>query len=110
MSKNTTIEQRAVNFFIKEGQKEKFFTLFNKEFGDSFDLYTTKEVIDSKLFGDGQENPIFRDLLGDYLAVAKSNKTIMCDGDVELFSQHAGYTDDEIYIPLIVKVKKWKKL
>ncbi len=99
---NTTIEQRAVNFFIKEGRKEEFCALFNKEFGNDFDLYTMEEVINSKLFGDGEENPIFRDELGDYLAIAKTNKTLLGPGDNELYSQHAGYTDDEIYVPLIV--------
>jgi hypothetical protein len=60
------------------------------------------EVIESKLFGDGIENEIFRDALGDFLAIAKSNKTLMYIGSEPLVSQHAGYTDDEIYVPLIV--------
>ncbi len=102
LERNTTIEQRAVNFFIKEDKKEKFCTLFNKEFSEYFDLYPIEEVINSKLFGEGEENPIYRDLLGDYLAIAKSNKTLLGKGDNALYSQHAGYTDDEIYIPLIV--------
>lgn len=100
--RNTSIESRAVNFFVKNEEKSKFCALFNKEFGQYFDLYTREDVIESKLFGDGKENPIFRDLLGDYIAIAKSDKTILLDGDNILYSQHAGYTDDEIYIPLIV--------
>ncbi len=99
---NTSIEQRAINFFIKDSRKEEFCSLFNKEFGNDFDLYPMEEVIESKLFGDGEENPVFRDILGDYLAISKSNKAILCPGDTKLYSQHAGYTDDEIYIPLIV--------
>ena len=31
-----------------------------------------------------------------------TKKTFISDGDYPLFSNHAGYTDDEIYIPLIV--------
>ena len=61
-----------------------------------------EDVIESKLFGDGNENEIFRDALGDYLAVAKTNKTLLYGGSEMLKSQHAGYTDDEIYVPLIV--------
>ena len=107
----TSIEQRAVNFFIKETKKEKFCTLFNKEFGSDFDLYPKEEIITNQLFGDGKENDIFKDALGDYLAIAKTNKCLLLDGDNIFYSQHAGYTDDEIYIPLIVviKEKKWKK-
>ena len=105
--RNTSIEPRAVNFFIKDGKKEIFKELFNKYFSEDFDLYDKEEVIESKLFGDGEENEVFRDILGDYLAIGKTNKTIMYGGNQVLVSQHAGYTDDEILIPLIaIKCKK----
>ncbi len=100
--RNTSIEPRAVNFFIKPDKKEIFVSLFNKYFGNDFDLYSKEEVIDSKLFGDGIENAIFKDALGDYLAIGKTNKTLLYTGSQVLKSQHAGYTDDEIYVPLIV--------
>ena len=100
--RNISIEPRAVNFFIKEDKKEEFKKLFNKYFGNDFDLYEMKDVIDSKLFGDGNENEIFRDSLGDYLAIGKTNKTLLYKGSMPLKSQHAGYTDDELLIPLIV--------
>ena len=64
-----------------------------------------KGVIDSKFFGDGDENPIFNSAIGDFLAIAIGNKTILFNGDKEFVSQHAGMTDDEILVPLIV-VKK----
>lgn len=102
LKRNTSMEPRAVNFFIKENKKEEFTLLFNKYFGNDFDLYEMEDVINSKLFGDGEENKIFRDELGDYLAIGKTNKTIIYGGSHELKSQHAGYTDDEIFVPLIV--------
>lgn len=102
LKRNTSIEPRAVNFFIKNDKKEIFKTIFNQYFKDDFDLYDREDVIHSKLFGDGEENVVFRDILGDYLAIAKSDKTILYGGSEELKSQHAGYTDDEIYVPLIV--------
>ena len=61
-----------------------------------------EDVIKSKLFGDGIENEIFRDALGDYLAIGKSDKTLLYIGSEILKSQHAGYTEDEIFVPLIV--------
>lgn len=100
--RTTSIEPRAVNFFIKANKKEVFAELFNKYFSSFFDLYTKEDVIDSKLFGDGKENKIFRDALGDFLAIAKSNKTLIHTGSILLKSQHAGYTDDEILVPLIM--------
>ena len=100
--RNTSLEPRAVNFFIKQDKKELFVELFNKYFGNDFDLYKMEDVIESKLFGDGAENEIFKDALGDFLAIAKTDKTILYYGSTPLKSQHAGYTDDEILIPLIV--------
>ena len=38
--------------------------------------------------------------------VFNSNKCLVSDGDEILVSQHAGYTDDEVYIPLIKVLKK----
>ena len=105
--RNTSIEPRAVNFFIKPDKKEVFEELFNKYFGNDFDLYKMDDVIESKLFGDGEENEIFRDALGDYLAIGKTDKTLLYIGSDVLKSQHAGYTDDEILVPLIaIKTKK----
>ena len=100
--RNTSLEPRAINFFIKPDKKEIFVELFNKYFSNDFDLYSMEDVINSKLFGDGGENEIFRDSLGDYLAIAKTDKTLLYEGSEVLKSQHAGYTDDEILVPLIV--------
>ena len=100
--RNTSLEARAINFFVKPDMKDRFVSLFDKYLSNYFDLYTIDDVIESKLFGDGVENEIFRDALGDYLAIAKADKTLIGPGGDILKSQHAGYTDDEIYIPLIV--------
>lgn len=112
LERTTSLEQRAVSFKIKEENKELFEELFNKYFGEFFKLYKKQDIIDSKLFGDGEENEIFDLALGDYIAIAEnSNKCLLVEGDELLKSQHAGYTDDEIYVPLITKttVKKLTK-
>ena len=100
--RNTSLEPRAINFFIKPDKQNIFVELFNKYFVNDFDLHSMKDVIGSKLFGDGVENEIFRDALGDYLAIGKTDKTLLYEGSEVLKSQHAGYTDDEILVPLIV--------
>lgn len=102
LKRNTSLETRAVNFFIKDDKKETFTDLFNKYFSKDFDLYDMNDVIESKLFGEGEENIIYRDSLGDYLAVAKTDKTLLYGGSKPYKSQHAGYTDDEIFVPLIM--------
>lgn len=103
LERTTSLEQRAISFKIKEGMYQKFENKFLEYFGKYFSLYSKEEIIKSKLFGDGKENPLFRSAIGDYIAIAEnSNKALLMDGDGALVSQHAGYSDDEIYIPLIV--------
>lgn len=113
LKRNTSLDSRAVFFFIKENKQDSFVRLFNKYFGNDFYLYTKEEVINSKIFGPGEEKSIFRDILGDYLAIAKTNKTLLYIGNSEYKSHHAGYTDDELLVPLIsieTPKKKVKKL
>lgn len=103
LERTTSIEQRAVSFKVKEEYKDIFKKEFNKRFRKDFVLYTKQEVLDSKLFGDGEENELFRDAIGDFIAIAEnSSKSILTVGDKHHKSKHAGYSDDEVYIPLIV--------
>jgi len=109
LERTTSIEQRAVSFKVKDGMHAKFEEKFKESFGEYFNLYTKEEIMESKLFGEGMENELFKSALGDYLAIAEtSNKCLLAEGDDALFSHHAGYTDDEIYVPLII-IDKTKK-
>ena len=102
LERTTSIEQRAVSFKVKKEFLEIFKIKFNKLFGDYFSLYDKNDIINSKLFGDGIPNELFDDAIGDFIAIANSNKCLITDGDNVLFSQHAGYTDDELFVPLII--------
>lgn len=107
LERTTSLEPRAISFKIKDDYKELFKEEFNKEFEKYFTLYEKEDVVNSKLFGDGVENELFDKAIGDYIAIAEQeNKCLLTDGDTPLYSQHAGYTDDEVYVPLILKLKK----
>lgn len=106
LERTTSLEPRAVSFKVKKEFMSDFAIKFSELFGNDFNLHTKEDIINSKLFGDGIENEIFQDAIGDFIAIAKTDKCLLSDGDMELVSQHAGYTDDEIYIPLILKRKK----
>ena len=103
-----SIEPRSINMFVKEEYKESFPSLFKETFGEKFWLLPKSEVLERKLFGPGTEHPLFRDMIGDYLAVSIS--------DVSLFNTHveavlmpgghAGLTKEELEIPLIVIEKE----
>lgn len=91
------------SFKIKKGRKREFKQLFNKYFTDDFILKTKQEVIDEELFGVGIENKYFKDSLGDYLALAIVDKYFKYTDKGDNFkSTRAGFTLDEMKIPLII--------
>lgn len=99
-----SIEPRTLNFFIKDGMNEQFVSEFNKEFKDKFELYTKEEILDKQLFGIGEIHDNFEDMLGDYLAIATDDLCIYNSRELanKFIGVHAGLTEDEMVIPLIV--------
>jgi len=67
-----------------------------------------EKVLEMKLFGYGAEHKDFREMLGDYLAVAIDDLSIFnTEEEVEKFiGVHAGLTKDEMIIPLIIVEKE----
>lgn len=101
---NVWIEGRCCAFNVTD--KNLFRKLFNKYFKDYFILKTKEEVKKERLFGLDNENKFFLDELGDFLALAYSNKIIKYKRGGHVYkSNHAGFTEEEMQIPLIV-IKK----
>lgn len=97
------IEGRFCSFKVKDNRNKEFINLFNKYFSKDFILKTKLEVINEKIFGTGEENPLFVDSLGDFFALAVTNKYFRYnENSINLKSVHAGFTDDEMIIPLII--------
>ena len=100
-----SIESRAANFFVKPEKKEQFKTAFNRQFGNDFMLLTKEQVLDRKLFGNGIPHKKVDDFIGDFLAIAVGNISIdharPTYRDV-FIGQHAGLTEDEMTVPLII--------
>lgn len=102
---NVWVEGRFCAFKVKD--EINFLKLFKKYFAKDFLLKTKEEIINEKIFGNGIDNKYFRDSLGDYFAIGVSNKTFRYDENGNVFaSTHAGLTEDEMDIPLVLKVKK----
>ena len=61
-----------------------------------------------ELFGYGTEHKDFRNMLGDYLAVATDDLSIFNTKEKKekFVSSHGGLTEDEMIIPLIIVEKK----
>ena len=103
---NVGIDGRATSFRVKK----EFITIFPEKIkevlGDDFLLLNHDEVISQKWFGETEENKLFRDGIGDFLAIGIGNKSIRYDErGHEFASTHAGITEDEVYVPLVM-VKK----
>lgn len=103
-----SIEPRALNLFVKEDKRVQFEHEFQKEFGNKFLLWTKEQVLDSKLFGTGKEHLNFQRMLGDYLAIAIDDLSIYNTREEADFylGVHAGLTEEEMTIPLIIIEKK----
>ncbi|MBQ9071932.1 MAG: alkaline phosphatase family protein [Bacilli bacterium] len=106
LERTTSLEPRTVSFKVKFEKLEEFKLEFNKYFSNDFILYSQDEIINNKLFGVGRNNMHFEEAIGDFVAVAKNNKAIVYEKTDELLkSHHAGLTEREMLIPIIVKEK-----
>lgn len=104
MLRPTSIESRACVFHVKPEYKHLFKEEFERSFSkDEFILYSSEEVKQMNLFGTGQSREGFDDSIGDFIAIAISDKMINDSPESFLLkSHHAGLTDAEMRIPLIL--------
>jgi hypothetical protein len=67
-------------------------------------LLSKQEVLTKKLFGTGKVHPRFEEFWGDYLAIAISDVSIFKSREEsnEFVGVHAGMTETEMMVPLIV--------
>jgi hypothetical protein len=99
-----SFEPRTLNLFVRNEYKEVFPEIFRKHFGDSFILLTRDEVLSGRLFGIGKDHEGLENMIGDYVALAVSDRSIFNTHieAQEMPGGHAGLTKEEIAIPLIL--------
>ena len=97
-----SIEARTASFDVFETKTEEFGYLANKYYGEHFDVYTKKQVIENHLFGYGKDCSRFLEVLGDYLLVSKDGAAFTRPGGHMLASTHAGSTIEEREINLSI--------
>ena len=101
---NVWLEGRCCAFNVTD--KTLFEKLFNKYFSSYFKLMSKDEIRESKIFGLDNENKYFCDSIGDFIALAKSDKIFKYKRGGHIFkSNHAGFTEKEMYVPLIMARK-----
>ena len=98
-----SVEPRTLSFFVKDEYKKEFPEIFKKAFGDKFRLLTKDEILEEQLFGIGKEHELFRDMLGDYIAVSVAEDAVFATHieAEKMPGGHAGLTKEELEIPLI---------
>lgn len=103
--RNTSLEPRAINFFVKPDKLDIFKVVFNGHFGDIFDLYTKQELLNSGLLGPGEKHKMVDAFLGDFVGIAKAEYMFSITDKKTYKGHHAGLTLDEMMVPLIVYKK-----
>ncbi len=102
---------RAMSLFVKDGLQKDFKNEFNKLFGDSFRLMTKEEVFAENILGYGKPHPRTHCFVGDFLAIATTEKTLFTAREEhEFVGVHAGLTVEEMTVPFIaIETEKRKK-
>ena len=99
--RRTSIEPRAISFYVKDEYKPVFADEFNRLFADDYKLFTKQQVFEQKLFGTGEPHKNLTGI-GDFVAAAVGSRTLFWDKKAKPFkSHHAGMSREEMIIPLI---------
>lgn len=103
------IEPRAQAFYVKKEFQKQFEVEFQQQFSDIYLLLNKQQVISSKLFGEKENHPRFEELIGDYVAIAKTDKYFSFNKEIakeNIFKgHHGGMSADEMTIPVITYMK-----
>ena len=102
---------RAMSLFVKDGLQEEFKNEFNRHFRDSFRLMTKEEVFSENILGYGKPHPRISGFVGDFLAIATTEKTLFTAREEhEFVGVHAGLTEEEMTVPFIaIETEKRKQ-
>ncbi len=106
LSKPLSMEKRTVSMFVTKGKEADFVALFNKYYGNSFELLSKKEALDIGLFGLGEPATGVIDCIGDFIAIAKKEFGLHIPRELnykEHFKgHHAGGTNEERLIDISI--------
>ncbi|MEG2792523.1 MAG: alkaline phosphatase family protein [Bacilli bacterium] len=100
-----SIEARCASFRLKPNPalQRQFVTNFKKHFGKDFVLLTRQEALDKELFGPtSTQLKGFEKYIGDYVALATTNRYFELNENHPFISTHAGATKRELNIQVTV--------
>jgi predicted AlkP superfamily pyrophosphatase or phosphodiesterase len=100
LDKPMYLEPRATSFKVKEEKREEFKKIFNKCYHKDFKLFEVDYLVKRGVFGPFNDKN--RVLLGDYIAVCKTNKQFVFDENSNEFKGHHTSLTKEMLVPLII--------
>ena len=69
-------------------------------------MFTKDAFLSSGILGTGQINEVVPSMIGDFVAIGVQNKSLRYSTGERIFSplkaDHAGYTQEEMLVPLII--------
>lgn len=103
LDKAPALEGRTAAFYLKKGKEIIFEDEFKRVLGNDFVLMTHQQAVESNLFGLHEAHPRFEEFIGDRLAIAVNDIQLDYAGKgSQLKGNHAGATEAELRIPVIV--------
>lgn len=93
------LDAKTPAFIVKKGHKKEFERLFKQRYGEDFELHASKQLIKDGYFGSRGE---YGYLLGDYIAIGKTDKLFYPFPDVDDFKGHHTSLTKEMTVPLII--------
>ena len=100
-------DTRTLSFFVKTKFINEFKNNFVNEFNKDFELFSKQEISSLHLFGNETNNELIEDSLGEFIAIAKGSKFMVCDEKTKIeysniIGNHSGVSKEELTIPLII--------
>ncbi len=93
------LEPRAVAFKVKNQKLKQFEQYFNLAYSQDFELHKSSDLVKQGYFGECGDK---QDLLGDYIAICKTNKLGILNPFSPAFKGHHTGLTQEMQVPLIL--------
>lgn len=99
------LEPRATAFKVRKNCHKNFVESFNEKYGSDFELFEEGYLIKNNYFGGNLVNR-YANLLGDYIAVGKTDKIFKLSENSYDYKGHHTSLTEEMEVPLVIVGKR----
>ena len=102
-----SIDFNMASYYVKDNKKNEFEKKFKDDFEGKMYLFKTEEFINNNIFGFDEISEYMKNSLGEYISICNDGYCFINSLDIDKYlgttkGNHAGLTDDETTIPLII--------